>query len=99
MINAKQAAIALHPPLLDLVDKLADMMPAPDLDSFLFVTTGAEAVENAVKLARMATGRNNIIVMDVSSGRPVYTLSWKRDPKMCKATSGQHTKSEIIHRQ
>ena len=55
----------MHEPLLALVDKLAEIMPSPELDSFFFATTGAEAVENAVKVAKMVTGRNNLIVMEV----------------------------------
>jgi 4-aminobutyrate aminotransferase len=36
------------------------------LDTFFFWNSGAEAVEAAVKLARMATGRQNIISMQGS---------------------------------
>lgn len=60
-----QVAIGLHQPMLDLAEKLADIMPDPSLDSFFFATTGAEAVENAVKIARMYTGRDNVVVLDV----------------------------------
>jgi 4-aminobutyrate aminotransferase len=50
------------------------MPPASGLDSFLFVTTGAEAVEAAVKLARHATGKPNIIVFQGSyHGRTLLT--------------------------
>lgn len=37
-------------------------MPSPALDHFFFVNSGSEAVENAIKLARHATGRSNLIV-------------------------------------
>lgn len=45
---------------LQLVESLLPLMPA-GLDSFFFSNSGAEAVEGAVKLARLATGRPNII--------------------------------------
>ena len=57
-----QANIAYHEPMLDLIEELAPAMPHPSLDTFFFATTGAEAVENAVKLCRHATGRPNVIV-------------------------------------
>ncbi|KAJ7602543.1 pyridoxal phosphate-dependent transferase [Mycena rosella] len=41
----------------------AAMMPHPSLDSFFFWNSGSEAVEAALKLARIATGRQNIICM------------------------------------
>jgi hypothetical protein len=36
-------------------------MPHPSLDSFFFWNSGTEAVEAAMKLARKATGRTNLI--------------------------------------
>lgn len=38
-------------------------MPHPSLDTFFLWNSGSEAVEAAVKLARTATGRQNLIVM------------------------------------
>lgn len=45
---------------LQLVESLLPLMPA-GLDSFFFSNSGAEAVEGAIKLARLATGRPNVI--------------------------------------
>jgi len=45
---------------LQLVESLLPLMPA-GLDSFFFSNSGAEAVEGAIKLARLAMGRPNII--------------------------------------
>jgi 4-aminobutyrate aminotransferase len=39
------------------------VMPDPSLDTFFFSSSGAEATEAAMKLARHATGKQNIIVM------------------------------------
>lgn len=38
-------------------------MPDPSLDSFFFWNSGSEAVEGAIKMARQATGKQNIICM------------------------------------
>ena len=38
-------------------------MPHRSLDSFFFWNSGSEAVEGAIKMARMITGKQNIISM------------------------------------
>ncbi|GLB44715.1 putative aminotransferase [Lyophyllum shimeji] len=58
-----QCSIAFHKPYLQLVERLLLMMPHPSLNSFFFWNSGSEAVEAAIKLARVATGRQNIICM------------------------------------
>lgn len=60
-----QANIILHRPLLELVRALLPIVP-PGIDSFFFSNSGAEAVEGAIKLARHATGRSNVIVFQCS---------------------------------
>ncbi len=60
-----QVGIVLSPKLLELADKLNSITPK-EIDSFFFTNSGAEATEAAVKLARHATGRPNIIVMQGS---------------------------------
>jgi 4-aminobutyrate aminotransferase len=70
-----QANIVLHPPLLALIEELHAIVP-PGLDSFFFKNSGSEAVEAAIKLARMATGRTNVIVFQGSfHGRTVGAMS------------------------
>lgn len=46
---------------VELAERLNDLVPGDFDKKTVFVTTGAEAVENAVKVARIATGRNAII--------------------------------------
>ncbi|KAJ7127303.1 pyridoxal phosphate-dependent transferase [Mycena crocata] len=58
-----QCNIAFHGPYLRLIQKLLPLMPDPALDSFFFWTSGAEGVEASLRLARTATGRQNIICM------------------------------------
>ncbi len=44
------------------VEKLGDVLPE-GLDSLFFANSGSEAVEAAMRLARQATGRPNIVVV------------------------------------
>lgn len=70
-----QPTIVLSQPLLDLTRQMAAVAPAP-LDSFFFTNSGAEAIEGAVKLARHATGRPNLIVFQGSfHGRTNLTMA------------------------
>jgi 4-aminobutyrate aminotransferase len=56
-----QYTTVLHRPLLTLADRLGEVLP-PELDSVFFVNSGSEAVEAALRLARHATGRPNLVV-------------------------------------
>jgi 4-aminobutyrate aminotransferase len=75
MLIHGQANIVIHKPMLELVGELKAIVN-PDLDGYFFTNSGAEAVEGAIKLARHATGRTNIIVFQGSfHGRTVGTMS------------------------
>jgi 4-aminobutyrate aminotransferase / (S)-3-amino-2-methylpropionate transaminase / 5-aminovalerate transaminase len=50
-----------HEPYILLAEKLNTLLPHGPETRTMFVSTGAEAVENAVKIARQATGRQGII--------------------------------------
>ncbi len=70
-----QINIVVHKPMLELVEGLRSVLPS-ELDGFFFSNSGAEAVEGAVKLARMATGRPNVIVFQGSfHGRTAGAMS------------------------
>ncbi|KAF5340507.1 hypothetical protein D9757_014671 [Collybiopsis confluens] len=58
-----QCSIAFNEPYLRLIERLLPAMPHPSLDSFFFWNSGTEAVEGALKMARVLTGRQNIIAM------------------------------------
>lgn len=60
-----QINIAIHKPMLQLIEELRKVVPSP-IDSFYFANSGAEALENAVKIAKIATGRPNVIVFNGS---------------------------------
>lgn len=70
-----QVNILYHEPLLRLAEALREVVPA-HLDSFFFSNSGAEALEGAVKLARHATGRPNVVVFQGSfHGRTNLTMA------------------------
>ncbi len=65
----------LHEPLIRLSERLNEITP-PHLDTFFFSNSGAEATEAAVKLARHATRRPNIVVFQGSfHGRTAQTMA------------------------
>ncbi|WP_436876850.1 4-aminobutyrate--2-oxoglutarate transaminase [Siccibacter turicensis] len=46
---------------IELAERLNALVPIADACQTLFLSTGAEAVENAIKVARIATGRSAVI--------------------------------------
>jgi 4-aminobutyrate aminotransferase len=70
-----QVNIVVHKPMLQLVEEIRKVVP-PAIDSFFFANSGAEALENALKIAKVATGRPNVIVFNGSfHGRTHATMS------------------------
>lgn len=70
-----QANIVLHKPMMELIAELRTIVH-PSIDGFFFSNSGAEALEGAVKLARAATGKPNIIVFSGSfHGRTAGTMA------------------------
>jgi 4-aminobutyrate aminotransferase len=70
-----QANIVVHKPMMQLIEELRKVVH-PSIDSFFFSNSGAEAIEGAVKLARAATGKSNIIVFQGSfHGRTGMTMA------------------------
>ena len=60
-----QANVYTHDLLQPLAARLAELSPA-GIDTFFYANSGAEITEAAVKLAKQATGRPNIIVFQGS---------------------------------
>lgn len=60
-----QMNIVVPPATVQLAERLDEVTP-PTIDRFFFSNSGAEAVEAAVKLARMATHRRNLVVFQGS---------------------------------
>jgi len=70
-----QMNIYRHGPMLELAEKLTGIMP-DGLDEVMFMNSGAEAVENAVKLAKQATRRPGIIAFQGAfHGRTHLTMA------------------------
>ena len=70
-----QVNIVIHKPMLQLIEEIRPLVP-PSIDSFFFANSGAEALENAVKIAKAATGRPNVIVFSGSfHGRTHATMA------------------------
>jgi 4-aminobutyrate aminotransferase len=70
-----QANIVIHKPMLQLIEQLRPIVPQ-GIDSFYFANSGAEALENAVKIAKAVTGRPNVIVFNGSfHGRTHATMA------------------------
>jgi 4-aminobutyrate aminotransferase / (S)-3-amino-2-methylpropionate transaminase / 5-aminovalerate transaminase len=53
--------VAMYEPYLRLAERLCRLAPGPGPNKAVFFSTGAEAVENAVKIARVHTGRPAVI--------------------------------------
>jgi 4-aminobutyrate aminotransferase len=74
IIHAQYTTV-MHKPLLALTEKLGEVLPE-GLDSVFYANSGSEAVEAAIRLARMATGRPNIVVFQGGfHGRTVAAAS------------------------
>ena len=59
-----------------LAEKLNEITPGTHAKKTAFFSTGAEAVENAIKIARAATGRSGVIAFGGAfHGRSVYAMS------------------------
>jgi len=59
IIHAQYTTV-MHKPLIALTERLGEVLPS-GLDSIFYANSGSEAVEASIRLARMATGRPNII--------------------------------------
>lgn len=70
-----QMNIVIPPQFIELAEKLNEITP-PSIDRFFFSNSGAEAVEASIKLARVASKKRNIIVMQGSfHGRTHQTMA------------------------
>ena len=68
--------VLAYEPYVELCEKINAKVPGDFAKKTLLVTTGSEAVENAVKIARAATGRAGVIAFTGGyHGRTMMTLS------------------------
>ena len=67
--------VLAYEPYIELAERLNALAPGEFVKKTLFLTTGAEAVENAVKIARAYTGRPGVIAFGGGyHGRTLLTL-------------------------
>ena len=71
-VHIPQQVFKSHPAQIELTEKILDISPGPMLDNILYVNSGSEATDNAIKIARTYTGRSNII--SLSGGFHGHTL-------------------------
>src|SRR5438270_7771077 len=69
--------VGAYEPYVEVCRLLAELSPCPgDEQRSVLVNSGAEAVENAVKIARAATGRPAVVVFDYAfHGRTLLTMT------------------------
>lgn len=68
--------VVTYEPYVELCEQLVDIFPHGDETKVMLVSTGAEAVENAIKIARQATGRQGIICYSGAfHGRTMMAMS------------------------
>jgi 4-aminobutyrate aminotransferase len=74
LVQGQMALYFTEPPMA-LADKLCEIVPG-DMDRVLFTNSGAESVENAVKLAKQATRRPAVIAFQGAfHGRTHYAMA------------------------
>ncbi len=82
-------SVMMYEPYIALAERLVKLTPGELPKKALFFNSGAEAVENAVKIARWATGRPAIIVFDNAfHGRTLMTMSMTSKVKPYKYRFG-----------
>ena len=82
--------VGVYEPYVEVCRRLAELSPCAGGDQrSLLVNAGAEAVENAVKIARAATGRPAVVVFDGAfHGRTLLTMTMTSKVKPYKAGFG-----------
>ena len=84
-------SVMMYEPYIELAERLVKLTPGKFPKKALFFNSGAEAVENAVKIARWATGRPAIIVFDNAyHGRTLMTMTMTSKVKPYKYRFGPY---------
>ncbi len=68
--------VGMYEPYIEVCRRLDELWPGNAATKTLLVNSGAEAIENAVKIARAATGRDQVVVFDRAfHGRTNLTMA------------------------
>src|SRR5579884_1184752 len=82
-------SVMMYEPYVALAERIVRITPGNFPKKAIFLNSGAEAVENAVKIARYATGRPAIIVFDNAfHGRTLMTMTMTAKVKPYKYRFG-----------
>ena len=82
---------------IELAERLSRLAPGTTPKKTFFMNTGAEAIENAVKIARAATGRSAIIAFNGAfHGRTMFALALTGKVDPYKAGMGPFP-AEVFH--
>ncbi len=83
--------VTQYEPYVELAEKLNDLVPGDSEKRSFFANSGAEAVENAIKVARAYTGRPAIIAFENAfHGRTFMAMSLTSKPDPYKKTFGPY---------
>ena len=89
--------IAMYESYVELAERLNKLAPGASKKKTFFVSTGAEAVENAVKIARMHTGRPAVVAFHHSfHGRTLLALTMTGENNPYKQNFGPFA-NEVYH--
>ena len=68
--------VGMYEPYVEVARRLDELWPGESTTKTLLVNSGAEAIENAVKIARVSTGRPGVVVFDRAfHGRTNLTMA------------------------
>ncbi len=82
-------SVMMYEPYIELAERIVKLTPGEFPKKAIFFNSGAEAVENAVKIARYATGRPAIISFDNAfHGRTLMTMTMTSKVKPYKYRFG-----------
>lgn len=89
--------VLAYEPYVELAERINAQAPGDFAKKTLFLTTGAEAVENAIKIARASTGRSGVICFSGGyHGRTLLTLAMTGKVAPYKAGFGPFP-AEVFH--
>lgn len=84
-------SVMMYEPYIELAERITRLAPGNFPKKALFFNSGAEAVENAIKIARYATGRPAVIAFDNGyHGRTLLTMSMTAKVKPYKYRFGPY---------
>lgn len=82
-------SIVMYEPYVDLAEKMNAIVPGSSIKKTMFTNSGAEAVENAIKIARQATKKTGIVSFECGfHGRTALTMGLTSKVKPYKSGFG-----------